>query len=253
MSFLNFESIIDNLEFYERDYITYTKCLVRKREVNISGHPEEEVRQCIFYFLIKELQDLLNDRKIKICVEENNLDISICQISEEENFQPNIPPCMIIETKRRDIEITLHKQQLIDYMKQHKCNTGLISNIEDAILLEKDDDGNFSECKLLKTDELILKIKKIQKKHIVNKLNIQYLNNSMNGDIQSFIFLIKEYGRYTTHKIQFKIGEEEIIGYCFNIDKEKRRISYNRCGSGYSKKQSFFGYDEFTKLLSIKY
>jgi hypothetical protein len=160
---------------------------------------------------------------------------------------------MIIETKKRDVEITSHRQQLIDYMKQYKCNTGLISNTEDAILLEKDDDGNFSECNLFENDELILKIKTIQKKYIINNLDIQCFNNSIDGDIQSFIFLIKKYGRYTTHKIQFKISEEEIIGYCFKIDEEKRRISYNRCGSGYSKKQSFFGYDEFTKLLSIKY
>jgi hypothetical protein len=138
-------------------------------------------------------------------------------------------------------------------MKQHKCKTGLISNIENAILLEKGDDGNFSEYNLFENDELISKIKTIQKTYVINNLNIQYFNNSMNGDIQSFIFLIKEYGKYTTHKIHFKIGEEEIIGYCFNIDEKKRSISYNRCGSGYSKKQSFFGYDEFTKLLSIKY
>lgn len=253
MPFLDFDSIVGNLEFYKRDYTKYTKCLVREQEIKISGHPEEEVRQCFLYFLINELQDLLSAQKIKICVEENNFDISIFQIFEDDDFQPNIPPLIIIETKKQDVDINSHKWQLTGYMKQYKCNIGLISNMEDAILLETNDIRNISECILFKKEILISKIKDFQSQQIVNDLDIQHFQNAKNGDIQSFIFLIKKYGRYTTHKIKFKLSEEEIIGYCFNVDEEKNKISYNRCGGGYTKKQNIFGYDEYNKLLSIKY
>jgi hypothetical protein len=104
------------------------------------------------------LQDLLNTQKIIICVEESNLDISILKILEHENFQPNIPPLMIIEIKNQNIDINVHKQQLIDYMKQYKCNTGVISNIEDAIMFERDDSGNYSDYILSDNNKLILKI-----------------------------------------------------------------------------------------------
>jgi hypothetical protein len=215
-----------------------------------NSYVKENLPRCmIFYTEIKNW----GQKNPIICVEENYLDISIYQISEEENFQPNVPPLMIIEIKRQDVEITPHKQQLIDYMKQHKCNTGLISNIEDAVLLEKSDDGNFSECKLFENNELISKIRTIQQKYTISNLDIRCFNNSVNGDIQSFVFLIKKYGNRAIHKIQFEIGKEEIVGYFFKVDEKRERISYNRCGSGYSKKQSFFEYAEFTKLLSIKY
>jgi hypothetical protein len=253
MPFLNCDSIAGNLKFYERDYTIYTKCLVRKREIKISGHPEEKVRQCFLYFLINELLDLLNTQKIKICVEENNFDISISQIFENDDFQPNVSPLIIIEIKKQNVDINSYKQQLIGYMKQYKCNVGLISNAEDAVLLEKNNIGNISECILVENKILIAKIKIIQAQLIANDCNIQHFQNARNGDIQSFIFLIKKYGRYTTHKIKFKIFEEEIAGYCFKVDEKRNKISYNRCGGGYTKKQNIFEYNEYNKLLSIKY
>jgi hypothetical protein len=39
----------------------------------------------------------------------------------------------------------------------------------------------------------------------------------------------------------------------FIVDEKTRNIYYNRCGSGYTKKQNVFEYDEFDKLISIKY
>ncbi|WP_138497307.1 type I restriction enzyme HsdR N-terminal domain-containing protein [Nostoc sp. PA-18-2419] len=246
MIYLN-EEIQQKLEIYIKKYKQqYTKCLIRGIEIPINGRPEELVRQIFIYFLIKE-SPLLSD-KITIKVEANNHDIEIYKKETNENFKTNQNPLIIVEVKREDANLQNHSNQIERYLTNSGCNIGILYNYHEIITFIK----KYNQFQiyylnnLTDIQELIL--------HATSTINDDLLEfeNAQNGNIESFIYLIKKYGEYTNHTIAFKLKHQlsAIDGYLFNVQYDK--IYYKICGQ-YSKKQQVFDCQDFEKLISIIY
>ncbi|MFN6562919.1 MAG: type I restriction enzyme HsdR N-terminal domain-containing protein [Nostoc sp. ChiSLP01] len=246
MTYLNKE-IQQKLDIYIKKYDQqYTKCLIRGIEIPINGRPEELVRQRFIYFIIKESR-LLSD-KITIKVEANNHDIEIYKKQKNENFKPHQNPLMIVEVKREDVNLQNHYNQIERYLINSDCNIGILYNYHEIISFIKKH-NQFQRCyfnNLTDIEELLL-----QSTSSIDSDLLKF-ENAQNGNIESFIYLLKKYGEYTNHTIVFKIKNQlsAINGYLFAIQDNK--IYYKMCGQ-YSKKQQFFDYQEFEKLISIIY
>ncbi|WP_445638042.1 Type I restriction enzyme R protein N-terminal domain-containing protein [Nostoc sp. DSM 114161] len=246
MTYLN-EEIEQKLDIYIKKYNQqYTKCLIRGIEIPINGRPEELVRQRFIYFLINESR-LLSD-KITIKVEANNHDIEIYKKQKNENFKPHQNPLMIVEVKREDVNLQNHYNQIQRYLTNSGCNIGILYNYHEIIsFIKKDNQFQIYYLNnLTEIEELLLQS--------ISSIDCDLLEfeNAQNGNIENFIYLIKKYGEYTNHTIVFKLKNQlsAIDGYLFAIGDNK--IYYKMCGQ-YSKKQQFFDYQEFEKLISIIY
>ncbi|MDF5708584.1 MAG: type I restriction enzyme HsdR N-terminal domain-containing protein [Nostoc sp. S4] len=246
MTYLNKE-VQQKLEIYIKKYNQqYTKCLIRGIELPINGRPEELVRQMFIYFLINESRFLLD--KVTIKVEANNHDIEIYKKQKNENFKPHQSPLMIVEVKREDANLQNHYNQIERYLTNSSCNIGILYNYHEIIsFIKKHNQFQISYLNNLTDIEKLL----LQSTSSIDSDLLEF-ENAQNGNIESFIYLIKKYGEYTNHTIVFKLQNQlsAIDGYLFAIRDNK--ISYKMCGQ-YSKKQQFFDYQHFDKLISIIY
>ncbi|MBD2416566.1 type I restriction enzyme HsdR N-terminal domain-containing protein [Anabaena cylindrica FACHB-243] len=228
---------------YQEEYI---KCLIRGIEIPIKVRPEELVRQLFLDFMINE-SGLFPDF-INIKVEANNHDVEIYKKPKNDNFQPYQPPLMIIELKREDVNLYNHYNQIQRYLKKACCNIGILYNYHEIVAFTKKNE-NFEINNLKHLRDIQSLISKSNNNIDNDLLTVE---KSQNGDFESFIYLIKKYGQYTTNRIIFQLKSEEssIVGYFFNI--KNNRVYYDVCGK-YDKKQRSFNYQDFEKLISITY
>ncbi|MDZ8092285.1 MAG: type I restriction enzyme HsdR N-terminal domain-containing protein [Nostoc sp. DedQUE05] len=246
MTYLN-EEIQQKLEIYIKKYNQqYIKCLIRGIEIPINGRPEELVRQIFIHFLIKESK-LLSD-KITIKVEANNHDIEIYKKQKNETFKPHQNPLMIVEVKREDVNLQNYYNQIERYLTNSGCNIGILYNYHEIIALIKKHNQFkiYYPNHLTEIQELILQVNSSIDKDLLE------FENAQNGNLESFIYLLQKYGKYTNHTISFKLKHQLLVidGYLFTIQDNK--IYYKICGQ-YSKKQQVFDCQDFEKLISIIY
>jgi Type I restriction enzyme R protein N terminus (HSDR_N) len=245
------QEIFGNLNIYERNYTLYTKCLCRGIEIIISNKPEEKVRQIFLYFLINQsglFPDLVN-----LKAEYNNLDIAIYKNSELEDFRPFQPPAAIIEVKREEEKLLDHAKQLYGYLDEHRSLIGILFNGSDLILFRKSDEESIflrSHLDSIKDFPAILR-------ESLSKVNIDCLEfqKAKNGNVDSFVHLIKKYGKYTQHKFSFLLTNscEVIHGSCFSYDQDY--VYYDLYGKySPSRRNRFsFKYHSFDRLISLVY
>jgi len=246
MTYLN-EEIQQKLKIYINKYNQqYIKCLIRGIEIPINGRPEELVRQIFIHFLIKESR-FLSD-KITIKVEANNHDIEIYKKHKNESFKPHQNPLMIVEVKREDVKLENYNNQIERYLTNSGCNIGILYNYHKIIALIKEHNQfpSYYPNNLTEIQELIL-----QGNSSIDKDLLEF-ENAQDGNLESFIYLIQKYGKYTNHTISFKLKQQLLVinGYLFTIQDNK--IYYKICGQ-YSKKQQIFDCQDFEKLISIIY
>ncbi|MDJ0736210.1 MAG: type I restriction enzyme HsdR N-terminal domain-containing protein [Nostocaceae cyanobacterium] len=238
--------INQKLNIYTKKYHQqYTKCLIRGIEIPISQRPEELVRQILIHFLMHESG--LFPHKIDIKVEVNNHDVEIYKKQTNQKFKPKQNTLMIIEVKREDVDLEKYYNQIQRYLKQSSCDIGILYNYHEIIAFTQK--YNNWEIYYLNSLEDI-------KKLILPKLNsidngLSEFEKAQNGNFESFASLAKKYGKYTTHRVVFKLKHQQsaIAGYFFEIKENK--IYYKKCGE-YAQKESF-DYQDFERLISITY
>ncbi|WP_414546213.1 type I restriction enzyme HsdR N-terminal domain-containing protein [Nostoc sp. CCY0012] len=246
MTYLD-QEIQHKLDIYYKKYNhKYTKCLIRGIEIPFNNRPEEFVRQLFLYFLINE-SGLLPD-KVNIKVESNNHDIELYK-KQNPNFSPYQTPLVIVETKREDIYLQNYYGQIQRYLTNAGCNIGILYNFHEIISFTRQ--GNEFEITYLENirdiKELIL-----QKYHTNYDDNIFHFEQAHNGNLNSFIYLIKKYGKYITNTIFFKIKSQlaEIQGCSFMV--RDTNIYYKISGQT-SQKHESFDFSNFEKLIAIRY
>ncbi|MDJ0796167.1 MAG: type I restriction enzyme HsdR N-terminal domain-containing protein [Calothrix sp. MO_167.B12] len=238
--------IYQKLDIYQKSGQQYTKCLKRGIEIPINQRPEELVRQIFLHFLMNK-SGLFHDN-INIEVEANHHDIEIYQKQLNHNFKPHQTPLIIVEVKREDVDLHNHYEQIKRYLKQSRCNIGILYNYHKIIVLTRQ--GNIWKTNYLKS------LREVEN-FVVPQINIidnglSEFEKAQNGNFENFVTLVKKYGKYTTHRIVFKVKHQvsEIEGYLFNIQENK--VYYKICGQ-YGQKYKSFDRQDFDKLISITY
>jgi hypothetical protein len=243
------QEILEKLNIYERNYTLYTKCLHREIEIIISNKPEEKTRQVFLYFLIN--QSGLFPSLINLKVEFNNLDIAIYKNFELEDFRIFQPPIAIIEVKRQEEKLLDHVNQLNRYLEEQRSYLGVLFNGSNLILFKRSSE----ESTFYKSDLPSIKDLPTILRETLNKPDndLSKFQEARNGDIDSFVYLITKYGKYTQHKISFLINDssEVILGCCFSCDQDY--IYYDFYGKYSRKKRFSFKYSSFDRLVSIIY
>lgn len=241
------EEIYQKLIFHEKNYSKYTKCLVRKIELLVSGKPEEIVRQVLLYFLINESG--LFPNLIDIKVEHNSWDVAIYKNLEEENFKPLQPPSVIIEVKREEANLLNSEDQILRYLRGSHSEIGILFNGKKTIVYKKNELGDFIAKNLGSIADIP---NVIQQGNTKIKQDLLDFKKAQDGDVNSFINLTKNYGKYATNQFIFRLKTSSnlLIGCFFSYD--RNNIYYDIYGH-YSKKKLSFKYSEFEKLISIIY
>lgn len=241
------EQISQKLVFHEKNYAKYTKCLVRGIDLLVSGKPEEIVRQVILYFLINESS--LFPRLIDIKVEHNSWDVAIYKKLDEENFKPFQPPSVIIEVKREEANLLNHENQILRYLRESRSEIGILFNGKKTVAYQKNEHGDFI-AKNLSSIAHIPNV--IQQGNTTIKQDLLDFKKAQDGDVNSFINLSKNYGKYATNQFTFRLktSSDLLIGCFFRYD--RNNIYYDIYGH-YSKKKHSFKPSEFEKLVSIIY
>jgi hypothetical protein len=243
------EEILEKLNIYERNYTQYTKCLCRGIELLISNKPEEKIRQIFLCFLI--YRSGLFPNLINLKVEYNNLDIAIYRNIDSETFRPFQPPAAIIEVKREKENLLNYANQLLRYLNEQRSPIGILFNGNDVIFFKKDDKENgFSRVFLNSIEDISSVI--LEATHQVNDDYLEF-RNARDGDVNSFVYLIKKYGKHTLHKFSFVLKSDytPIVGCCFSCDQDC--IYYDLYGKYSRKKRFCFKYHDFDKLISVIY
>lgn len=243
------EEILEKLNIYERNYTQYTKCLCRGIELLISNKPEEKIRQILLYFLIHKSG--LFPSLINLKVEYNNLDIAIYRNIESETFRPLQSPAAIIEVKREKENLLNYENQLVRYLNEQRSRIGILFNGDDAILFRKDDKKtDFSKNYLSSIEDVSSLL--LEATYQVNDDWLEFRKAS-DGDVESFVYLIKKYGKHTLHKFSFALKSDynPIVGCCFSCDQDC--IYYDIYGKYSRKKRFCFKYHDFDKLISVIY
>ena len=241
------ESFFKRLEIYEKTYSQYTKCLIREKEIILTGRPEEKVRQALLYFLVQ--QSGLFPNIVNVQVEYNDLDIAIYKAIENHDFQPFQPPLMIIEVKREEENLLNHENQIRRYLKESCSKMGLLFNCNQIIAYQKEDSGftrKYLDC-ITDIPPLIWQSCNQQKS------DISKFEKAKKGSWDSFIYLIDKYGKRSTNKILFKLESmpEPLVGCFFSYS--ENNVYYDVYGI-YSRKQKlFFKERDFERLVSIIY
>ncbi len=240
--------ILGKLCIYERDYLRYTKCLSRGNEVKLSARPEELVRQVLLYFLLND-SGLYPDT-IDVRTEYNNLDVAIYTPYVEEHFRTCQAPLTIIEVKREEATLADHEDQLLGYMRERRTTHGVLFNANETIHYERMPDGHLSKRSLNSLGELGELLRDLARQA---DPDIAAFQRARDGDVDSFIYLVEKYGKYTLHRFTFTLQNkpEPIAGCCFALDGQ--RVRYDVYGKYAAKKRFAFERIEFDRLQSVIY
>lgn len=232
--------IKEKLNIYEKEYISFTRCLIRDVEIKLSGHPEELVRQCLLLYLLEKFSAYLS--RIYFTVERDNIDIAIYRKCDHADFQPMLPPIIIIEVKKKEEKIINYEKQLLKYLKIKKCERGVLFNSIDVLYYDKGTITSDYSLESIVTDVT---------SNITSKNNdIHIFNKAKSGDLYSFLYLLKVYGKYK-NRIIFSIKDGQIIeGFLFRIIDNKIYYDYYGVYDCDSEKKSI-PFSDFHKLISI--
>lgn len=241
--------LLGKLCIYERDYLRYTKCLCRGTEVLVSNRPEELVRQVLLLFLLHESG--LTPSLIDVKVEYSNLDVAIYKHARHECFQPMLPPMVIVEVKREDATLLDHESQLLRYLRENQTGIGVLFNANENIVYEKGRESTPIHCPSRPLDKL--------REVIIGRLAHQegddasIFEQAQVGNVDSFIYLARKYGKHTLHKFTFtlKSSPTVIVGCCFRV--EEQNVYYDNYGKYVPKKKFVFRREDFDKLIALIY
>ncbi|MDZ8024107.1 MAG: type I restriction enzyme HsdR N-terminal domain-containing protein [Nostoc sp. DedQUE11] len=240
------EEIYRTLNIYKRNYTEYTKCLVRGKEIILDGRPEEKVRQLFIYFLVNKSG--LFPNKIDIKVECDHHDIELYKAVKNQYFKPYSPPLMIIEVKREEENLLNHEKQIEKYLKKSCSEIGILYNYHQIIA--------YTNKNAVFTSNHLNSLTDIPPLVLQSSNNIENdildFEKAVNGSFDSFNYLTNKYGKYALNTIIFRLkGEQLPIAGCF-FRFQDSKVYYDIYGK-YAKKQQSFNYQDFEKLVSIKY
>ena len=232
------DKLIEILD-YEIDNVIYTDCLIRKRRLVLL--PEEEARQAFISYLQKYTN--INSSNYVIKVEYKNLDIAVYNKYDLDDFQPYQSPILIIELKRKSLNVIDFEHQLFGYLELNYCDIGILTNCQQAYIYSKN--NNFKR-KLLPHYEL--------KRLLLSDNNLEedtiYFESAKNGDIDSFLFLIDKYGQ--SCRITFQCSDYNVPIETFLLSHSNNYILFDFCGLKSKRKRPKVNKNNFIKLISIK-
>ena len=184
-------------------------------------------------------------------MEYNNLDIAIYKKIKLEYFRPFQYPIAIIEVKREEENLSDHENQLLGYLSEHRTSIGVLFNGSACLLFKKSSkEANFSRSNIRTIEDIPAILREA-----LNQPDSDFLEfeRARGGDTDSFVYLIKKYGKYALHKFTFLLKDncEPILGCFFSYDQDY--IYYDLYGKYSSKKKFSFKYHAFDRLISIIY
>jgi hypothetical protein len=227
-------------------------CVIRG--IPLAVRPEEIVRQTLLVFLTTHLQELY-PKTIDLTVEQESLDVAIYVKPEDEAFSPDVPPALIIETKRRDVvplDSDWNETQLIDYLRLKRCATGILFNCGEAYLYDISAE-NVSKTILTDLSEAVYAITRAvhQQQDALAKQRADFVA-ATHGDYSSFQKLVELYGRSSNSTFRFVYEQDNVPAYVsaflFRIEGNIMRF---RTRGYYSRKPPELTEKTFRKLISI--
>ena len=228
------------------------RCRIRHKW--LVATPEEFVRQALLRRLMAALEHEAMSG-LEIVVEGASLDIAIYPPSLDDLFQPDIPPLLIIETKRRDIQeldSPSHEHQLLGYLRRTGCRDGVLANCEQLWHYQRLEEGH-SKVELTSFEGLVNLIRTKTSEAQQNlQEHEQWFNRARAGSFEDFRRLVELYGRSADSTIKF-IYEQRgqlsyVSGFLFHINDEQ--IHCMPRGQAVQKKLTFSA-GTFHRLHSI--
>ena len=244
---LGYDEIASNLMIFERDFTLYTRCLSRGNEVQVSGRPEEVVRQSLLYYILN--QSGLCPECVGVRAETQNLDIALYKPTKDERFRLSRGPLAIIEVKRRGAHLPDHEKQLLEYLGTHRCNVGFLYNGDELFVHERGQVG-WAARQLNTLTQLDALVRNTATQDDPDYGTFQL---AAEGSLDSFLRLAHAHGRYTLHSFKFTLKNDPnpITGCCFRV--RQGVVHYDVCGMFTVKQVPQFRPDQFDKLLSVIY
>jgi len=227
------------IDTYECDGSTFLECYCRKKSFILQ--PEEEVRQAVLYYLLYHSK--IDLTKFIIKVEHNSLDIAFYLKYDCPGFFPSLHPTVIFELKRDEINIDGCLPQLENYMSRFQCNTGVLTNSCDIILLN-------GACNRVAEKLNIINLEnKINLLQLTTDEDISNFEKAKLGSLEAFIYLINKFGK--TSKFTFLCKDYQIPITCFFFNILNEYILFDFCNTQSSKKQPKILKSNFLNLVSI--
>lgn len=186
------------------------RCLVRKYWVE--ARPEELVRQAVVAWLQPVCTEIAAAALV-FRVEHNSLDIAIYSVSCHPDFCPDLPPIVIIETKRRDldpVDTEANEAQLATYLHRHRCPVGVLTNCRMLWGYQREGE-QIHKMAVQDFDTLALWIihAHAQVQHTLAQHQL-WFENAQSGCFLSFCELIERYGKGTDTIISFVVERNHI-------------------------------------------
>lgn len=241
----------------ESDTQGFVRCLVRGRLVCLT--PEEHIRQALLWFLTQggNRVAVLNQH-LRFGVEERSLDVAGFAAGEAigDRFAPYVA-AVIIETKRREEELSDHVGQLQDYMLRERCRSGLLFNGRQATWLCLEGDFAQPEWLLEPLTDLSEAEQRIELAATGTSAFVVDCRRSFAaaraGDFDSFLRLVTLFGADTGLTFALSIRSKGSLGSvgAFNLAVDADgRVGYRIRGVSTRYRQKL-NRGEFHSLLSI--
>ena len=245
---LDFDEIASCLVIYERNNTQYTRCLCRGNEVQVTGRPEEIVRQAMLYHIL--IRSGLFPVSVGARAEFQNLDIALYKPPVDERFCLSRGPVVIEEVKRRGTPLPDHESQLFDYLATHRGNLGVLYNGDELRVYEPVAGGGWAGRQLNALTELDDLVRQTASRE---DPDLKTFHQAAEGCFDSFLRLAQAYGRHTLHRFTFALKNDPIpiTGCCFRL--KQGIVQYDVYGMYTVRQVPKFHPDQFEKLLSVLY
>ncbi|MEY4937967.1 MAG: hypothetical protein RIS64_4326 [Bacteroidota bacterium] len=233
---------------FDKNGARYTKCPYRKDIYYPENKPEEKVRIALLYYLSS-----ISSKKFDVSVEKERFDITITNntIGELINYAS---PALIIETKREEVTLLDHKDQLIQYMQTKSTSCGLLFSCCEAFFVE-----NKNAIFIIKSIGDIEEVNhfvqySIEKQREELKEEIELFKNAKNGSFEDFKHLASKYRRGKRIKFLYSDSDgqqRDAEGHLFDFQNPKL-IYFNYCGQDTRRdKRPVFKKENFIRLSKI--
>lgn len=243
-----------NNPFVARLSIEQDRIFCPIRGGNFLVRPEELIRQSLVSFLTNSCAEYPS--VIDIVVEHECMDIALYLNFTDDIFTPNVPPILIIETKRSDIyflDTDENKNQLIGYLNLKKCETGILFNGNSAFVYERIKE-DYSKKEIFDFSEILELIRKrAEKQRYEIDSQQQHFIKAIEGSFDSFQELIKIHGLNANSTITFlyQRNKQLLQASGFLFKNEGNEILFRNRGF-YNKGRLSITKQEFRRLVSIK-
>lgn len=225
------------IEEYSVDGTIYTNCLVRNKEVIL--FPEEKIRQAFLLYLFNSIRLHQNDFVVKC--EHKTLDIAIYRKNSHNLFQPFNSPILIVELKRKSVDLIHYEDQLLDYLDMHFCDTGILCNCKNVYIYSEKNNFKRTKSNIVEVTKLL--------RSIESDVDLKLFEAATKGDLDSFLDLIQKYGR--SNKFCFVCSGFNTPIEVFMLSHSSDFIFFDFCGLRSRKKQPRIDKRNFVKLISI--